>query len=121
MASQPITQIPRFPEGMQMSPTTSPREGYLRNEDYLELQEEVLRSLGIPSGQQSSRSLHPSPSSSPDVELNNRTRTQPSCVTWNTWPVENGLNPQLCINPDGRISLAYRSPLNNGQMRTSSP
>nr|AYP63953.1 C3 [Alfalfa leaf curl virus] len=121
MESHPITQIPRYPEGMQMSPTTSPREGYLRNEEYLELQEEVLRSLGIPSGQQSSRSLHPSPSSSPDVEPNNRTPTQPSCETSNTWQIESGLSHQLCINPDGHIFLAYPSPLNNGRMKISSP
>nr|QVS02723.1 C3 protein [Trifolium virus 1] len=113
--------IVRSPEGTLTWQTTSPREEYSRNEDYLELQEEVLRRLGIQSGVQSSRSLHPSPNSSPEPNMNNHLSLQHNSEIWSMLQQENGQIPQLCIHPDGHISLMYLRPLEHGQTPTSSP
>nr|AYP64121.1 C3 [Alfalfa leaf curl virus] len=116
---EPFIQTVRFPEGMPMSPTTSPREEYLRNEDYLELQEEVLRSLGIQSGQRFSTNLHPSPSSSPELNVTSPTYGPLNSETWNMQQIPSGqLTPYLCMNPDSGTSLMYRIPFENGQNKT---
>nr|QVS02795.1 C3 [Trifolium virus 1] len=120
MEDQHTIQTARSPEGTLTWQITSPREEFLRNEEYLELQEEVLGSLGIPSGHPSSPNLHPSPSSSPDADQNNHTRMQRNSGTWSTLQTESGQNHHLCINPDGHIFLMSPRPLETGQTQTSS-
>ncbi|ANA76385.1 C3 [Plantago lanceolata latent virus] len=113
------TPISRYPEATPTSPTTSPRTETSSNEAYLRLQDVALRSLGIQSGLLYSRSLHPSPTSSPESSRNSPTHGQHSYATWSTQPIPDGQNPLYCMNPDTGLSLIYLSPLNNGPKQTS--
>nr|ANA76229.1 C3 [Alfalfa leaf curl virus] len=117
---EPFIQTARSQEEMQTWLTTLPREDSTRNEDFLRQVEEALRSLGIQSGQRFSMNPHPSPSSSPELNVASPTYGQLNSETWNMQQIPSGQQtPYLCMNPDSGISLMYRIPFENGQNKTS--
>ncbi|AUF71984.1 C3 [Tomato apical leaf curl virus] len=107
-------QTPRFQEGTLTLQTTSLREEYMRNEDYLELQDAVLRNLGILYGETSSRNPLTPRTSSADVNENNLIHTQHNCEISNTWPTKSGHNQVRILHPNSQYSMAYPSPLKIG-------